>query len=40
MNFPFYCCQKCGENIGIVGRFIFFGLFHKCKKCKKWDGRI
>lgn len=31
MKFPSYCCQKCGECIGWVGRFVFFGLFHKCK---------
>lgn len=40
-----YCCQNCGENIGWIGRYIFFSLFHKCKvnmkdeceKCAKHD---
>jgi len=27
---PIHCCQKCGENIGYIGRFLFLGLFHKC----------
>ncbi len=30
-KFPSHCCQKCGENIGYVGRFLLFGLLHKCK---------
>lgn len=25
-----YCCQKCGEIIGWMGRFLF-PFFHKCK---------
>ena len=29
---PYWCCQKCGEHIGILGRFFsFFGLFHQCE---------
>jgi len=27
-----WCCQKCGEHIGWLGRFFsMFNLFHKCK---------
>jgi len=29
-KFPSYCCQKCGEQIGYVGRFL--SLLHKCKQ--------
>jgi hypothetical protein len=29
IKYPSYCCQKCGEHIGWLGRFI---LFHKCKE--------
>jgi len=28
MTFPSYCCQKCGELIGWLGRIM---PFHKCK---------
>lgn len=31
MKYPVYCCQKCGENIGILGRFLF-PFFHKYKQ--------
>lgn len=31
-KFPSWCCQKCGENIGYVGRFLLMGLLHKCQK--------
>jgi hypothetical protein len=27
-----YQCQKCGSNIGWLGRFLFGGLLHECKK--------
>jgi len=30
IKFPSYCCQKCGENIGWLGRILKFT--HKCKK--------
>jgi len=30
MKYPLWCCQSCGENIGIIGRFLF-PWFHKCK---------
>lgn len=30
LSYPWYCCQKCGENIGWIGRFLFFGLLHSC----------
>jgi len=28
-NYPSYCCQKCGELIGWIGRVM---PFHKCKE--------
>jgi len=28
MKYPSYCCQKCGELIGWLGRVM---PFHKCK---------
>ena len=31
MKHPSYCCQKCGEMIGWIGRFMF-PFFHKCRK--------
>lgn len=31
-KYPSYCCQKCGEEIGWVGRFLFSGMLHECKK--------
>lgn len=35
-KYPSYCCQKCGEHIGYLGRFVEFiycGLIkHECKK--------
>ncbi len=27
---PSHCCQKCGENIGWIGRFLF-GWAHRCE---------
>lgn len=37
-KYPSYCCQKCGEPIGWLGRFIEFILFgfltHECKPDK------
>lgn len=28
---PSYCCHRCGEPIGWIGRaFQWFGLFHRC----------
>lgn len=27
---PSCCCQKCGEQIGWLGRFLF-PFFHKCQ---------
>jgi hypothetical protein len=34
MTHPSYCCQKCGENIGYIGRFFQFLRIplHRCKK--------
>ena len=33
-KFPSFCCQKCGKQIGYIGRileFCYFGLLkHKC----------
>lgn len=29
MKYPIYCCPKCGEMIGLLGRIF---PFHKCKK--------
>jgi len=29
-----WCCQKCGNNIGWIGRFVF-PFFHKCKEDSK-----
>ena len=29
MKYPSYCCQKCGELIGWIGRVL---PFHKCKE--------
>jgi hypothetical protein len=31
---PSWCCQKCGNNIGWIGRFVF-PFFHKCKEASK-----
>ena len=31
---PSWCCQKCGENIGWLGRFVF-PFLHKCKEDAK-----
>ena len=31
MKYPSYCCQKCGELIGWLGRVM---PFHKCKENK------
>jgi hypothetical protein len=30
MKHPSYCCQKCGEQIGWLGRLLWF--IHKCKR--------
>lgn len=30
-KYPIYCCQSCGEIIGLIGRFMF-PFFHKCGK--------
>jgi hypothetical protein len=34
MTFASYCCQKCGEQIGYIGRFFQFIRvpLHRCKK--------
>ena len=32
MKYPSYCCQKCGEMIGWLGRIM---PFHKCKEKNK-----
>ena len=29
-----WCCQKCGDDIGWIGRFVF-PFFHKCKEASK-----
>ena len=29
LKYPSWCCQKCGEPIGWLGRFIF-SFLHKC----------
>jgi hypothetical protein len=38
-KYPSYCCQKCGEHIGLIGRFVEWiccGLIkHKCKSKTK-----
>ena len=31
MKYPVWCCQHCGETIGILGRFVF-PWFHKCEQ--------
>ena len=31
---PSWCCQKCGENIGWLGRFVF-PFLHNCKEGAK-----
>jgi hypothetical protein len=31
---PSWCCQKCGNNIGWIGRFVF-PFFHNCKEASK-----
>jgi len=33
MRYPSYCCQKCGELIGWLGRAM---PFHKCKEQEQW----
>ena len=33
MKYQWWCCQKCGENIGVLGRFMF-PWFHKCEPQK------
>ena len=35
-KYPSYCCQKCGELIGWIGRFL---PFHKCKNISLPRGR-
>ena len=34
MTHPSYCCPKCGEQIGYIGRFFQFLRIplHRCKK--------
>ena len=38
-KYPSYCCQKCGECIGYIGRFVewvYCGLIkHECKSKTK-----
>jgi len=36
-NYPPYCCQKCGEQIGWIGRFFQFIRvpLHRCEETKK-----
>ena len=41
-RFPWWQCQKCGEQIGLLGRFVeyilpFHPIKHKCKKIDKCD---
>jgi hypothetical protein len=31
---PSWCCQRCGENIGWIGRFVV-PFLHKCKETTK-----
>ena len=31
---PSWCCQKCGDNIGWIGRFVL-PFLHKCKEISK-----
>jgi RNA polymerase-binding transcription factor DksA len=31
---PSWCCQKCGNNIGWIGRFVF-PFLHNCKEASK-----
>jgi hypothetical protein len=33
-RYPSWCCQKCGDYTGWVGRFVF-PFFHKCKEASK-----
>ena len=33
-RYPSWCCQKCGDYTGWVGRFVF-PFFHKCKEANK-----
>jgi hypothetical protein len=33
-KYPSWCCQKCGEQIGWLGRFLF-QFFHKCKRTEE-----
>lgn len=35
--YPSYCCQKCGETIGWLGRFLekIYGDSHNCEKQEK-----
>jgi hypothetical protein len=37
MTHPSYCCQKCGDPIGYIGRFFQFLRIplHRCKETKK-----
>lgn len=36
-NYPPYCCQKCGDQIGYIGRFFQFIRvpLHRCEETKK-----
>ena len=35
-TYPSWCCQKCGEQIGYIGRFFQFLRvpFYQCEKCQ------
>lgn len=28
--YPKHCCQKCGYNVGYLGRYVFGSLYHDC----------
>jgi hypothetical protein len=36
-----HCCQRCGQEIGVVGRAIewLLGDTHSCRMCPRSDGR-
>ena len=42
MIYPFYCCQKCGEQIGWIGRFFQFLRvpLHRCETKKPYKPKI
>jgi len=41
MTYPSYCCPKCGEQIGYIGRFFQFICIplHRCMK-KPYEPKI